>query len=95
MVTPPHNVALSTGLRPFQSLSLCPLGSSSPSSLLHEAADHESPPPCCASAEQKTCKSTESPGSVEGGREVEEGGREGGREGDRNWLGTSERQAGS
>ena len=45
---------------------------------------------------QHTC--TESPGSVEGGREEEEGGkggREGGREGTRDWLGTSERQAGS
>ena len=46
-------------------------------SLSPEAADLESPSPCCASAEQETCECTcESPESVEGGKEEEEGGRE-------------------
>ena len=56
-------------------------------SLSPEAADHESPPPCKRLASHQDLR--------EGERRKREGGREGGREGDRNWLGTSERQAGS
>ena len=75
-------------------LPLCPLGSSSPPPshqrrLTARALLHAVP-----LLSKRLCESTESPGSVEGGREEEEGGREGGREGGSQRLAGHQREAG-